>query len=320
LKKSVAVESSVYVPKKKSLFTEFKMSYGLLLMLIPGFIALTMFAYKPMYGILIAFKEYKFKLGIIGSPWADNYGFAHFIRMFTGGDFIKVLKNTVSISFLKLLLGEPFTVALALCLNEMRSKYYKRILQTLTYLPHFLSWVILGGILKMLFSDLGPINGLLQNLGLSQPISFFGHNGWFRGLIVGSALWQGIGWGAIIYMAALSGIDESLYEAAYIDGASRWKQTLYITIPSIMGTITTVYIMNLGTVLNAGFDQIYNLYNPMVYDSADIIDTYSLRLLQDGRYEVGAALGLFKSLVCLVFILGSNYVVKLISKDEYGIL
>lgn len=320
MKKSVAVESSAYLPKKKSWFSEFKMSYGLLLMLIPGFIALTMFAYKPMYGILIAFKEYKFKLGILGSPWADNHGFAHFIRMFTGGDFIKVLKNTVSISFIRLLLGEPCTVLLALCLNEMRNKYYKRFVQTLTYLPHFLSWVILAGIFKMLFSTIGPVNGLLQTIGLSEPIPFFGHNGWFRGLIIGTAIWQGIGWGAIIYMAALSGIDESLYEAAYIDGASRWKQTIYITLPSIMGTITTVYIMNLGTVLNAGFDQIYNMYNVMVYDAADILDTYSLRLLQDGRYEVGTALGLFKSLVSLTFVLGSNYVVKLLSKDEYGIL
>ena len=320
MKKSVAVESSAYLPKKKSLFREFKMSYGLLLMLIPGFVALALFAYKPMYGILIAFKEYKFKLGIMGSPWADQNGFAHFIRMFTGGDFIKVLKNTVSISFFRLLLGEPCTILLALCLNEMRNKYYKRFVQTLTYLPHFLSWVILGGIFKMLFSTIGPINGLLQTMGFSEPIPFFGHNGWFRVLIIGTAIWQGIGWGAIIYMAALSGIDESLYEAAYIDGASRWKQTIYITLPSIMGTITTVYIMNLGTVLNAGFDQIYNMYNVIVYDSSDILDTYSLRLLQDGRYEVGTALGLFKSLVSLTFVLGSNYIVKLLSNDEYGIL
>ncbi len=320
MKKSVAVQSSAYLPKKKSWFSEFKMSYGILLMLIPGFVALTLFSYKPMYGILIAFKEYKFKLGILGSPWADQNGMAHFIRMFTGGDFIKVLRNTVTISFFRLLLGEPCTVILALCLNEMRNKYYKRFVQTLTYLPHFLSWVILGGIFKMLFSTLGPINGMLQTLGLSEPIPFFGHNGWFRTLIVGTAVWQGIGWGAIIYMAALSGIDESLYEAAYIDGASRWKQTLHITIPSIMGTITTVYIMNLGSVLNAGFDQIYNMYNVMVYEAADILDTYSLRLLQDGRYEVGTALGLFKSLVSLTFVLGSNYVVKLLSKDEYGIL
>ncbi|MBO5930219.1 MAG: sugar ABC transporter permease [Clostridia bacterium] len=321
MKKSVAVESSAYLPKKRSAwFKEFKMSYGVMLMFIPGFIALTLFAYKPMYGILIAFKEYKLKLGILGSPWADNHGFAHFIRMFTGGDFIGVLKNTVIISFFKLLLGEPLTVILALCLNEMRNKYYKRVVQTLTYLPHFLSWVILGGIFKMLFSLLGPINSVLMNLGLNEPIPFFGHNGWFRILIVGSSMWQGVGWGAIIYMAALSGIDDSLYEAAYIDGASRWKQTLYITLPSIMGTITTVYIMNLGNVLNAGFDQIYNMYNVLVYESADILDTYSLRLLQDGRYEVGAALGLFKSLVGLTFVLGSNFIIKTLSHDEYGIL
>ncbi len=322
MKKSVAVENSAYLPKKQqsAWFKEFKMNYALLIMIIPGFIALALFAYKPMYGILIAFKDYKIRLGVMASPWADNYGLAHFIRMFTGGDFLKVLRNTVSISFLKLLLGEPFTILLALCLNEMRNKTYKRVVQTLTYLPHFLSWVILAGIFKMLFASVGPINMILQSMGLSEPIPFFGHNGWFRVLIIGTSIWQAIGWGAIIYMAALSGIDESLYEAAIIDGAGRWKQTIYITIPSIMGTITTVYIMNMGSVLNAGFDQIYNMYNVMVYDSADILDTYSLRLLQDGRYEVGTALGLFRSLVGLTFVLGSNAIIKLISKDEYGIL
>ena len=202
----------------------------------------------------------------------------------------------------------------------MRGKVYKRIVQTLTYLPHFFSWVVLGGILKMVFATVGPINMVLQNLGLNEPIPFFGNNTAFLCLIVGTAVWQGLGWGAIIYMAALSGVDESLYEAAYIDGASRWKQVWHISLPTIMGTVTTVFIMNLGQVLNAGFDQIYNMYNVMVYESSDILDTYSLRLLQDGRYEIGTALGLFKSLVGMAFVLGSNWIVKVLSHDEYGIL
>ena len=320
MKKSVAVESNVYVAPKKSIFKEFKKHYALLIMLIPGFIALLIFSYKPMYGVLIAFKDYKFKLGVWGSPWADNNGMAHFIRMFSGGDFLRVLKNTIVISFLKIICGWPMPIVLALLLNEMRGKVYKRIIQTLTYLPHFFSWVVLGGIFKMLFASIGPVNLILTTLGMNEPVAFFGNNTIFVWLVVLTASWQGLGWGAIIYLAALSGIDESLYEAAYIDGASRWKQTLHISIPSIMGTVTTVFIMNLGGVLNAGFDQIYNMYNVMVYESADILDTYSLRLLQDGRYEVGTALGLFKSLVGLVFVLGSNWIIKLISKDEYGIL
>lgn len=320
MKKSVAVESSAYLPKKTSLFKEFKKHYALLIMLIPGVIALFLFNYKPMYGLLISFKDYKMRVGIWGSPWADQHGMAHFIRMFSGGDFLNVLKNTIVISLLKLVCGFPAPIILALLLNEMRGKVYKRIIQTLTYLPHFFSWVVLGGILKMVFATVGPINMVLQTLGLDNPIPFFGNNTAFLWLIVGTAVWQGLGWGAIIYMAALSGVDESLYEAAYIDGASRWKQVWYISLPSIMATVTTVFIMNLGSVLNAGFDQIYNMYNVMVYESSDILDTYSLRLLQDGRYEIGTALGFFKSLVGLVFVLGGNWLIKIISHDEYGIL
>lgn len=320
MKKSVAVESNVYLPKKKSLFTEFKKNYALLIMLLPGLIALAIFSYKPMYGLLIAFKDYKFKSGVLGSAWADQYGMQHFIRMFTGGDFFKILMNTIYISLVKLVLGIPAPVILALMLNEMRGKVYKRIVQTLTYLPHFFSWVILGGIFKMLFASVGPVNALLQMFGANEPIPFFGDGTIFFWLVIGTNIWQGLGWGAIIYMAALSGVDESLYEAAYIDGASRWKQTWHISIPSILGTIITVFIMNLGHVLNAGFDQIYNMYNVMVYETTDILDTYSLRLLQDGRYEVGTALGLFKSVIGLLFVLGSNWVVSALSNDEYGIL
>jgi len=320
LKKSVAVESNVYIPKKKSLFSECKKHYALLLMLIPGFIALLLFCYKPMYGLLIAFKNYKLRLGVMASPWAANNGMAHFIRLFTSGDFSNVMKNTLVISFLRMIFSVPMPIVLALLLNEMRGKVYKRIVQTLTYLPYFFSWIVLGGIFKMLFANVGPINSVLQMLGMQQPISFFGNDAAFIWLIIGTSVWQGMGWGAIIYMAALSGVDESLYEAAYIDGASRWKQTLHISIPSIMGTITTVFIMNLGGILNAGFDQIYNMYNALVYDVSDILDTYSLRLLEDGRYEVGTALGMFKSVISLVFVLGTNWLITKISKDEYGIL
>ena len=171
----------------------------------------------------------------------------------------------------------------------------------------------------MMFSSVGPFNSIVTSLGL-EAIPFFSNNTAFLTLTIVTAVWQGLGSGAIVYIAALAGVDESLYEAAYIDGASRWKQVWHITLPSILGTITTVWIMGLAGVLNAGFDQIYNTYNYTVYGVADILDTYSLRLLTDGRYELGSALSFFKSLVGMSFVLGSNWLIKAISKDEYGIL
>jgi len=281
---------------------------------------IALFSYKPMYGILIAFKDYKFKDGVLGSAWAGSNGFEHFIRLFKTGDFTRILYNTIKISLLRTVFGFVAPIILALLFNEMRGKVYKRITQTLSYLPHFFSWVVLGGIFKMLFASVGPVNMILQQLGASEPVSFFGDGQNFLWLIVWTSVWQGVGWGTIIYLAALTGVDESLYEAAYIDGASRWKQVWHISIPSIMGTVTTVLILNLGTILNAGFDQIYNMYNATVYETSDILDTYSLRLLQDGRYELGTALGLFKSVVCLILVLTTNWIVKLVSKDEYGVL
>ena len=319
MKKSAVVVSDAYLPKKKTLAQELKANLPLLLMILPGFIALLLFNYKPMYGILVAFKDYKFKLGVFGSEWAAQGGMEHFIRLFRGNEFAGVLGNTIWISLLRMVIGWPSPIILALLLNEMRCGWYKKLSQTLTYIPNFFSWVILGGIFKMLFSTVGPINMIVKMLGFG-PIPFFSSNTPFIVLILITAVWQGLGSGAIVYIAALSGVDESLYEAAYIDGANKWKQVIHITLPSIMGTITTVFIMNLSGILNAGFDQIYNMYNYSVYEVGDILDTYSLRLLQDGRYEIGTALGLFKSLVSLIFVLGSNWFIKVISKDEYGIL
>lgn len=319
MKKSAAVVSDAYLPKKKTLATRIKMNLPLLLMILPGFLALLIFHYKPIYGLLIAFKNYKFKLGVFGSPWAANYGFAHFLRLFGGNEFVDVLTNSVTISFLRMVFGWPCPIILALLLNEIRCGWFKKFAQTLTYIPHFFSWVILSGIFKMMFSSVGPVNSIIASLGL-EKIPFFTNNTAFLVLIMVTAIWQNIGNGAIIYIAALAGVDESLYEAAYIDGANKWKQVIHITLPSIMGTITTVIIMNLAHILNAGFDQIYNMYNYTVYEVSDILETYSLRLLTDGRYELGAALGFFKSAVGLTFVLGSNWLIKFISKDEYGIL
>ncbi len=319
MKKSAVVVSDAYLPKKKTLAKQLKENLPLLLMILPGFIALLLFNYKPMYGILVAFKDYKFKLGVFGSEWAAQNGMEHFIRMFRGNEFASVLGNTIWISLLRMVFGWPSPIILALLLNEMRCGWYKKLSQTLTYIPNFFSWVILAGIFKMMFSSVGPVNTIVKMMGF-DPIPFFSSNVPFIVLVLVTAVWQGLGSGAIVYIAALAGVDESLYEAAYIDGASKFKQVIHITLPSIMGTITTVLIMNLSGILNAGFDQIYNMYNYSVYEVGDILDTYSLRLLQDGRYEVGTALGLFKSVVGLIFVLGSNWFIKFISKDEYGIL
>ena len=302
---------------KHSLLRQYKKHYELVLMLLPGLLALFLFNYLPMTGILIAFKDYKMLKGILGSEWV---GLKYFQQMFSGSDFFLILKNTLVISFLKLLFGFPGPIILALMLNEMRSKTYKKVVQTLTYLPHFFSWVVLGGIFIMVFSVTGPFNVVLQKLGVQEPLVFFGDAGLFRTMIVGTAVWQGLGWGAIVYIAALSGIDESLYEAAYMDGASRWKQVLHISIPCLLPTISTVLLLNLAQVLNAGFDQIYNMYNPTVYEVADILDTYVLRKLRDAKYGIGTAAGLFKSAVSLLFVLGANWLTKKLSHDELGIL
>lgn len=319
MKKSAAVVSDAYLPKKKSLATRLRTNLPLLLMILPGFVALLLFHYKPIYGLLIAFKNYKFKLGVFGSPWAANHGFEHFIRLFGGNEFASVLGNTVWISLLRIVFGWPSPIILALLLNEIRCGWFKKLTQTLSYIPHFFSWVVLAGIFKMMFSTVGPFNSIITSLGFNS-IPFFSNNTAFLVLTIATAVWQGLGSGAIVYIAALAGVDESLYEAAYIDGAGRMKQVFHITLPSIMGTITTVWIMGLAGVLNAGFDQIYNMYNYTVYEVADILDTYSLRLLTDGRYELGSALGFFKSLVGLVFVLGANWFIGKISAGDYGIL
>ena len=301
---------------RSQLLKPYKKYYELLLMLIPGFVVLLMFNYIPMGGIVIAFKNYRIMDGILKSPWV---GFKYFNDLFSGTDFMRILRNTVGISFARLLFGFPAPIILALLLNEMRSITYKRITQTLLYLPHFFSWVVLGGMIIMIFSVSGPFNILLGYLGVGKPLTFFSDNMLFLVLLIGTAVWQGLGWGTVVFMAALSGVDSTLYEAAYIDGAGRLKQVWHISIPSIMPTVVTVLIMNLGHVLNAGFDQIYNMYNPTVYEVAEVLDTYVFRRLQEGAFSYGTAVGLFKSVVGLIFVLGTNYISKKINEDV-GIL
>ncbi len=281
----------------------------------PGLAFFLVFNYLPMFGLVLAFKEFRLSAGILGSEWS---GLENFSRLFGGADFSNALRNTVTISVLRLLFGFFSPIALALMLNEIRVSWYKRTVQTVTYIPYFLSWVILGGIFLMIFSQSGPANQIAQLFGVSA-IEFLTDDFWFIAVVIATGIWQAAGYGAVIYLAALAGISPDLYEAAVVDGAGRWKQTLHITIPGLVPTIITLFILNLGHVLNAGFDQIYNMYNPMVYDAADIIDTYVLRRIVLMDFGLATGAGLFKSVVGLLMVVLANSLARRLSGGEQGI-
>ncbi|MCY3788257.1 MAG: ABC transporter permease subunit [Gemmatimonadetes bacterium] len=295
--------------------TQYRRHKGLLLLVAPGLAFLLVFNYLPMFGLVLAFKEFRLSAGILGSEWS---GLENFSRLFGGADFPNALRNTVTISLLRLLFGFFAPIALALMLNEIRVSWYKRTVQTVTYIPYFLSWVILGGIFLMIFSQSGPANQISQLFGVS-PIEFLTNDFWFIVVVIATGIWQAAGYGAVIYLAALAGISPDLYEAAVVDGAGRWKQTLHITIPGLVPTIITLFILNLGHVLNAGFDQIYNMYNPMVYDAADIIDTYVLRRIVLMDFGLATGAGLFKSVVGLLMVVLANSLARRLSGGEQGI-
>ncbi len=301
---------------KHELLKNYKKNIYLILMLLPGILLLFIFKYIPMYGVCIAFKDFRMMDGIFQSPWV---GMKYFKQLFGGNDFLNAFKNTLTISLLKLAFGFPAPIILALLLNEVRIKMFKKIVQTFSYIPYFFSWVVLSGIITMLFANKGPVNELLMLCGAEKPVEFFADGTLFTVMLIVTSIWQSCGWNSILYLAAISGIDESLYEAARMDGAGKWRQTLNITLPALIPTIVTVFILNLGSVMNAGFDQIYNLYNPMVYEVTDIIDTYVLRKMQVMDYSIGTAAGLFKSVISMLLIVGTNKFVSKISDSELGI-
>ncbi|XOJ01712.1 ABC transporter permease [Paenibacillus polymyxa] len=288
---------------------EYKKCRYLFLLLAPVMIWYAVFAYGPMYGIQLAFKDFRIMDGIWGSPWV---GFKHFeFLFFQSPDFLMILKNTIIISFLHILFGFPAPIILALLINEIRSGAFKRVAQSLTYLPHFFSWVILSGILITLLSpSSGVVNYLLQLVGL-ESFYFLGDPNHFRSTLVISAIWKEVGWGTIIYLAALAGVQPEMYEAAVMDGASRWRQTLSITLPTIMPVIVLMFILRIGNVLDAGFDQILNLYSPATYSVADILDTYVYRVgLQNFQFSLTTAVGLFKNVIAFALVLTTNYMAK----------
>lgn len=279
----------------------------LYLLLLPGLVILIIFKYVPMIDLRIAFMEYN-PFGASANQWV---GFGKFVELFTKPAFLKTLKNTVFISVLKMIIGFPLPIILALMMNEMRNLRFKKVSQTLMYLPYFISWVIMGGlIMNFLDPSTGVITSLIKTL-TGQDMQVLTDKNAFVPMLVISDLYKNTGWGTIIYFAALSGVDPQLYEAAQIDGAKRFKQLLHITIPAIMPTVIITLILNCNNILNAGFDQIFMLYSAPVYDVADIIDTYVYRLgIGKNDYALSTAAGMFKSVVALVLIVVVNQVAK----------
>ena len=290
---------------------QYKLLY---LLLIPALIYYAVFSYAPMYGLTLAFKRFMFFQGILGSPWV---GWSNFQEAFLYDDFWNALRNTVVISAGRLVFEFPVAIMLALLLNELgeRSKA-KRVFQTVFTFPHFLSWVVLSGILINILGDTGIVNAILSQVGLPRT-DFLVGQGTFRPLLFASDDWKEAGWGAIIYLAAIAGISPEHYEAAYVDGANRWQQLRFITLPSIAGTIAIMLILAVGNIMNAGFDQIFNLYSGTVLNVADILDTFVYRFTfqQGGSYGVGAAIGLVKSVLNLVLLLMANGVVKRMGQE-----
>ncbi|MEK3865041.1 ABC transporter permease subunit [Paenibacillus sp. FSL H7-0716] len=279
---------------------QFLRNIPLHLMILPALIVIIIFSYIPMAGLVIAFQNFSPISGFKNMNWT---GLENFRYLFELPGFGQVVWNTVFISVMKIIAGLTLPVIAALLLNEVRVNGFKRSIQTIIYMPHFFSWVILGGIIvDVLSPSSGIVNMLLKALGM-QPIQFLADNSWFPYVLVITDQWKEFGFGTIIYLAALTSIDSSLYEAAVIDGAGRWKQTWHITLPGIRPIMILMLTLSLGNVLNGGFDQVFNLYNPLVYESGDILDTMIYRIgLQDAQYSVSTALGLIKSVVSFVFI------------------
>ncbi len=269
------------------------------LMLLPGVILVFIYSYVPLYGLIIAFEKYNPGKGF-ASPWV---GMDNFRYVFSQPNFIRTIWNTLYIAIFKLAGGILVQVTVALLLNEVLNNKVKRVFQTLVYIPNFLSWVIMAGVLMDILSTDGIINSALKAIGLNG-INFLSDPKIFPWTMIVSDIWKGFGFGTVVYLAALTGIDPGLYEAAMVDGAKRWKQTIYITLPMLMPTVILMTVLALGSVMNAGFDQIYNLYAPVVYQTGDIIDTYVYRLgLEQAQYSVGTAVGLFKSVISCILVL-----------------
>lgn len=315
LAKKGAVEAPVL--KGQGFIESFKKSFKknkhIHLMMIPVIAYFIIFHYQPMYGVQIAFRNFSFRKGIWGSDWVGLKNIYDFMGSYY---FIRLLKNTFLISLNDLLWGFPAPILLALLMNELKSNLYKRMVQSITYLPHFISLVIICGMLKDFFSLNGVVNDIIVQFG-GQAINFFAVADMFLPIYVGSNVWQHLGWGSIIYLAALTAIDPQLYEAAKIDGAGRIKQIFHVTIPGILPTIVILFILRTGKMLSVGSEKVLLLYNSTIYESADVISTFVYRKgLEDGNYSYASAVGLFNAVINFVLLIAVNKLSKKLTENS----
>lgn len=313
--KEIEITKEINAKNNKTLISQMKKYYPFYLFLIPALVIVILFSYVPMYGIIIAFKDFKMARGILGSEWV---GLAHFQKIFSDPNFYRVLFNTIKLSVLSLVTSFPVTIIFALRVNELMNMKFKRVVQTITYLPHFLSWVVVGGFVYQLLSPSnGLINSILVSLGvIDKSIYFMVEQDMFTPIFLITNLWKSTGYSIVIYLAAIAGIDQGLYEAAIIDGANRFQRVLYVTLPALAPTICTLLILNISSLMSVGFDPIFNLYNPATYPTADVIATYVYRKgMVEAQYDLTTAIGLFQNVVGVILILFSNWLARKANPD-----
>lgn len=291
-----------------SALTYIKKDMPLYIMLVPFIAAYLIFAYRPLSGLIIAFKDYNLYKGMYASPWV---GLANFKEFMGGPYFGRTLKNTLVMGALSIAFGFPMPVMLALMLNEVRVKWLRNAVQSITYMPYFISTVVIAGMIVNIFSpSTGIVNTVLSRLGF-DTINFLTKPEWFRPIYIGSDIWQNCGYGAVIYIAALSAIDVQLYEACVIDGGNKFQQIIHVTIPGILPTVIIMFIMNIGQIINVGYEKIILLYQPVTYEVADVLSTYIFRSgIEDGDYGIATAVGLFNSVVSFALVLGTNFICR----------
>ncbi|MBP3362154.1 MAG: sugar ABC transporter permease [Clostridia bacterium] len=313
IKKMQTNKKETHTSKRQFLLHDLKINRNLYIMMIPVLVYFLLFKYLPMYGALMAFQDYSPKLGVWGSKWV---GLKHFINFVTARSFWGLLGNTFRISFSSLIFGFPAPILLALLMNELQSMKFKKVVQNITYLPHFISLVVVCGLVKDFTMNDGVIGNLVEIFG-GEPKTLLNYPEFFVPVYIISDIWQGVGWGTIIYLSALSAVDSTLYEAATIDGAGRFKQVLHITLPGIAPTIVIMLILRLGSILNVGFEKIILLYNDSTMSVADVISSYVYRRgLINLDWSFSSAVGLFNSVINLIFLIGSNYINKRVNESS----
>lgn len=297
----------------RSIRSGWRNQWPLQTLVLPWIAWLALFCYVPMYGVVLAFKDFNYSAGILGSPWA---GWTHFRMFVESPDFLTILRNTLSISFLKLLIGFPVPIVFALLLNELAGGRFKKFVQSVSYLPHFLSWVLVSGIvIRLLSVEGGAVNTLLASLGIAkEPIIFLGEPNYFWSVLVLSDIWKEFGWSSILYLAAIAGISQDQYEAAMVDGAGRLQRMIHVTLPSIAPTIVIVFIFSLSGIMHSNFEQVYLLKNPMVAGVGEVIDTYIFTTgISQARYSYATAVSLFQAAIGFILIITTNWLSKRIS-------